>query len=596
MLASAAVMTAPVQTPPKASNPSTWLWLAGIMLVGFIVRVVWLGEPSLSHPEAFIPGLDLPPDISWPEPRHGLFKTLHWHFYYEPHPVLYYASMWAWTEIFGTSTFALRFPSVLLGTGSIAIVFLLADRVYERRVAWIAAGMLALHGFHIYWSGNARMYVPAGFFALLSTLVLVEIARRPRPGWKLSLGYVAALTAALHSTELAWVVWAMHFGWVVLTGAEGQTRLRNIFESWRNWRVPNLAGLQAIVFMLGLPELGHSLYQSRHVKGLDTNFLFFRQYFTFGFLLEGDGFSLPMRIFPTPLEVSVFLFATGLIFLGVRVRAKGDEPSPQIVNFRLEWLLGVAASITAVMLMMTAVASRKRAILLALASFPLLSLVLPLLAALFRPQLARHLSPVDGLLKRSGRYLTPITLLGVVAPVLLFILSFAVTILASRAFLVFVPFVLILSAAAIVSITRRAVAIPIGVVVTGLFVWMCGHGMQRPNSPRDYRTLSVRILAEAQPGDLLFVRNKNWADTPLMYYMGAMPIVGENYTEALSDVAAPRVWVPYWPRINDPSPKIDAALVGLSPVKKVVTRRGHAVLYASPEQPGSPATLPEDAP
>jgi hypothetical protein len=138
-----------------------------------LLRLDGLGSRSMSHPELFVPGIDLPEDISAPPPLLSLPQAMWWHFHTEVHPQGYYFFMWGWTKLFGTSLSALRLPSVILGTLSLILVFCLASQVFDRWTGLIGMALLAFNGHHLYWSQMARMYSMLCFLGLLSTLLLV---------------------------------------------------------------------------------------------------------------------------------------------------------------------------------------------------------------------------------------------------------------------------------------------------------------------------------------------------------------------------------------------------------------------------------------
>ncbi|MEJ7712615.1 MAG: hypothetical protein WKF84_22900 [Pyrinomonadaceae bacterium] len=100
--------------------------LAMVVCAGALLRLDGLDAKTLTHPEAYVPGITLPDGISTPPPRLTLHRLLYFHFHDEPHPQGYYIFMWVWTKLFGTSLNALRLPSVLFGVGSIILIFWVA--------------------------------------------------------------------------------------------------------------------------------------------------------------------------------------------------------------------------------------------------------------------------------------------------------------------------------------------------------------------------------------------------------------------------------------------------------------------------------------
>lgn len=73
------------------------------------------------------------------------------------HPPLYYLVIHYWTYIFGTSEVVLRLPSVIFGTLTVYLVYLVAR---ETKQKWpiVPALFLATSGLHVYYSQEARMY------------------------------------------------------------------------------------------------------------------------------------------------------------------------------------------------------------------------------------------------------------------------------------------------------------------------------------------------------------------------------------------------------------------------------------------------------
>ena len=152
--------------------------LGAVTLAALALRLWGIDARSISHGEVYVPGIPLIAGISEPPPRHDFYHALLWHFHAEPHPIGWYLSMLGWTDIFGTSPAALRIPSALYGAASVVIVGLIGRRVYTAPVGLLAAGILALHGFHIFWSQTARMYTAGMFWGLLSVWLLLRLSEQ----------------------------------------------------------------------------------------------------------------------------------------------------------------------------------------------------------------------------------------------------------------------------------------------------------------------------------------------------------------------------------------------------------------------------------
>ena len=95
-------------------NVAVFIALAITIVLTIILRLWGIESRSLSHPEIYVPGIHLVPDISEPTPTAwalpqrsgGTFMT-------SRIPMGWYVAMLGWTKTFGTSHLALRFPGVL---------------------------------------------------------------------------------------------------------------------------------------------------------------------------------------------------------------------------------------------------------------------------------------------------------------------------------------------------------------------------------------------------------------------------------------------------------------------------------------------------
>ncbi len=73
-----------------------------------------------------------------------------------------------WTNLFGTSEFAVRFLSLIFGVLTIPMIYLLGRRVFNEEVGLISAFVLAISQINTQYSQDTRMYSMLLFLALLS--------------------------------------------------------------------------------------------------------------------------------------------------------------------------------------------------------------------------------------------------------------------------------------------------------------------------------------------------------------------------------------------------------------------------------------------
>ena len=106
-----------------------------------------------------------------------------------------------------------RLPSLLAGTATIPLVFLVGDRTVGRRAALVAAALVALSPFMTYYSAEARGYQVMIFCALVSTLALLFLAEGRSRRWWVVYALAAASAMYTHYTAAFWLLAA--FGWLV---------------------------------------------------------------------------------------------------------------------------------------------------------------------------------------------------------------------------------------------------------------------------------------------------------------------------------------------------------------------------------------------
>ena len=73
------------------------------------------------------------------------------------------------------SDFALRAPSALAGTLAVPVLYLLGRRVAGRTAGLVAAGLLAIHPFAVWYSQELGAYALLALFALTSSLCLLRL-------------------------------------------------------------------------------------------------------------------------------------------------------------------------------------------------------------------------------------------------------------------------------------------------------------------------------------------------------------------------------------------------------------------------------------
>jgi mannosyltransferase len=127
----------------------------------------------------------------------------------DKHPPLYYLLLHGWTSLLGGSDFAVRSLGATIGALAVLPTYGIGRRLGGSRAGAFAALLLALNPFLVWYSQEARMFMPATTFALVGLYGMLQVAhgewrtpghRRPRLiGAFYLLLIIGGFTAALYS-------------------------------------------------------------------------------------------------------------------------------------------------------------------------------------------------------------------------------------------------------------------------------------------------------------------------------------------------------------------------------------------------------------
>jgi 4-amino-4-deoxy-L-arabinose transferase-like glycosyltransferase len=162
-------LSAIAAAPPAAADSARRLarsWpLAGLIVLGAVLRLATLDQQSFWYDEAFTPVHVL---------HSGLGATLRAVVHHENTPPLWYLIAWGDARLFGDGALALRLPSALAGILTVPAVWAIGQQLAGRRAALIAAGIVAVNPLLIWYSQEARAY---GLFVLMSALTMLFFVR-----------------------------------------------------------------------------------------------------------------------------------------------------------------------------------------------------------------------------------------------------------------------------------------------------------------------------------------------------------------------------------------------------------------------------------
>jgi len=135
------------ERPTPVTAQTTALWLLPVLALGAVLRFYQLGDESLWSDETF----------SWQRAHWTLGQIWGPAARMEPNPPLYYSIQRLWL-VFGDSEAALRSFSAVVGTLTIASVFLVGRLLAGTGAGLLAALFLATSAIHVAYSQEARCY------------------------------------------------------------------------------------------------------------------------------------------------------------------------------------------------------------------------------------------------------------------------------------------------------------------------------------------------------------------------------------------------------------------------------------------------------
>src|SRR6266508_3113584 len=115
----------------------------------------------------------------------------------EATPYLYYVIAWPWTRLFGFGEVGLRSLSAVAGAAIVPVVYGVGATLVSRRAGVIAAALVAVNPFLVWYAQEARSYSVFALFAALTVLFFARAlrgSRRSQAAWAVA----ASLAVATH--------------------------------------------------------------------------------------------------------------------------------------------------------------------------------------------------------------------------------------------------------------------------------------------------------------------------------------------------------------------------------------------------------------
>jgi hypothetical protein len=537
------------------------------MIVGFALRIEGVSEHSMGHAEIYIPGISLPEGLAKPEPRFTVVRTITSTITVETHPPGYYLFMLGWTKCFGTSLFALRIPSILFGTASVWVIFVLGSRVGLRIPGAVGGTLWATSGLAVNLGQRARIYPFACFLGLLATLLLVRsyqtTGRRRR---FVLVAYVAVTLVGLATSYFMWPILAVHALYALLGPMPSG---RSVGDQTR-W--------QLFVVTLASPLLATAALQSGRESYLPSDAVTqVTQFFGLFYCWPSIGGS------------SIAAAVGCGLFLVAGFRSRRETPQPVVVEGDSlpcpRGLLYAAGGLALVAIEIFAYVTHRMDLpWLADRTVAIIACgAIPILVIALDHALSRGRFNVAAFVRRFGAPWPPAGLIGLLAIVpvaALLTVTPLVRLIAPQTVSLYAPYLMMLVVAGVVALFRTPVfrAVLISALITlnvaGFVEWR-----RQPYGAIDYGALAEQVLQETKASDLWFVF-RDLSTTPIFYYLDheQHTFIWRDYATAIRQHPDARVWVLEFDDRPAPS-KVTAPLAGYDHLKYYSARGVRADLF-----------------
>ncbi len=234
-----------------------------ILMLGIALRFYQLGKEGLWQDEIF---------TVYHAQQESLKEVISLVAQTEAAPPTHYIFLHYWMMLFGHSEFSVRLPSVIFSILAIVVLFSIALRLFDERVAILSTLFISTSMLQVLFAQEARMYAMFTFLSLLAAYFFVRILQGG--GKKHYVGYVTAMMLALYTNYMAFFVMVL-FTFLIY---------------WKRWKLKGRwYWAQAVVIIAALPLIPLMMAQ-------------------FGTLNAGLSSSLAAKHLP------VFLANLGLLF------------------------------------------------------------------------------------------------------------------------------------------------------------------------------------------------------------------------------------------------------------------------------------------
>ncbi len=167
-----------------------------VLLAAFFLRVYPTNEIALNHDEELVYRRILNDETVWQIPFGGARIS---------HHVFALVVARGAMEIFGNFIFSLRWPSILMSVLSVVLIYKIGQWAFNKKVGIIAALLLTLNPYALYYTYNSRGYAAMMFYVLIVYYLAILAFRSNRWWYWVAIGTIMSLALYNHLyTVFAW--------------------------------------------------------------------------------------------------------------------------------------------------------------------------------------------------------------------------------------------------------------------------------------------------------------------------------------------------------------------------------------------------------
>ncbi|HEX8732454.1 MAG TPA: glycosyltransferase family 39 protein [Ktedonobacterales bacterium] len=244
---SATDASAPAQTPQAWRRFAPAASIIGLIAVAAVLRFIGITHQSLWLDEAYSAYLA----------AHRFPQILAFTASSDAHPPLYYLVLHVWMLV-GRSALALRALSAGASLGAVVMTYALGRRLASARVALLAATLIALSAFQVWYAQEARMYALTTLAVLIAMWAFVRACETQRTlFWSL---FTCGMLAAIYLDYTAFFVYTALLVWFLRTG-------------WNRVEIRQPFALSGAAILLGYLPWLPSLWRQMFIFGSLTSWV-----------------------------------------------------------------------------------------------------------------------------------------------------------------------------------------------------------------------------------------------------------------------------------------------------------------------------------